>query len=102
MIIDRIFRQAGQREEPDPITGKYIEIRMDQVLVFDERREFTRSLSGPKARIDYNEAAGVIIDKAARKLLVFSKYISGEMHIEGKKPFTVIRTPQWSILITAE
>lgn len=99
MLRERLF---GQKGGPSRATGKYIEIRMDQVLVFDERREFTASLSGPKARIDYNEAAGVIIDKAARKLLVFSKYVSGEMHIEGKKPFTVVRTPQWSVLITAE
>ena len=99
MLRERLF---GQKDGPSRATGKYIEIREDQVLVFDERREFTASLSGPKARIDYNEAAGVIIDKAARKLLVFSKYVSGEMHIEGKKPFTVVRAPQWTVLITAE
>jgi len=99
MFRDIIFGQKGGQKRA---SGKYIEIREDQVLVFDERREFTASLSGPKARIDYNEAAGVIIDKAARKILVFSKYVSGEMHIEGKKPFTVVRTPQWSVLITTE
>ena len=97
MLRERLF---GQWSVTDRSDGVYVQVRPTDVLVFDvEGME-------PKARIDYNEAAGVIVDEGVRKILVGCKYVSGELHLrvdekKGKRMY-VSRTSQGFVSITAQ
>ena len=97
MIRERLF---GQWSHVDRSDGVYVQVRPTDVLVFDvEGKE-------PKARIDYNEAAGVMVDESVRRILILCKYQSEELHLrvdeKKNKRMYVTRTPQGSILVTAQ
>jgi len=97
MLRERLFGQSDRVYRSD---GVYVQVRPTDVLVFDvEGME-------PKARIDYNEAAGVTVDESVRRILNLCRYQSGELHLrvdekKGKRMY-VTRTPQGTILITAQ
>jgi hypothetical protein len=106
MLRDRLF---GQWSRIDKAEGTYVQVRESDVLVFDEATdEYDYE---PMVRIDYNEVAGIRVDKGVFEILASLTYRVAEMHLRvhvkkkrvpQKEMMYVTRTPQGGIFISAK
>lgn len=101
MLRERFFGQWSSVEKGD---GTYVQVRENDVLIFDEKKTASWQKVEPVARIDYNEVAGVTVDKRVLGMLASLTYKVAEMHLRvpKNKRMYVIRIPQGGIFINAQ
>lgn len=101
MLRERLFGQWSSVEKAE---GTYVQVRESDVLIFDEKKTTSWQKVEPVARIDYNEVAGVRVDKGVIKILASLTYKVAEMHLQvpKNKRMYVTRTPQGGIFISAK